>query len=148
MTCRGCGHAYPVSNGIPNMVSHHVWYNKEKKPKKKKKKKGTDKFVLTSCSLSTRLADELPCKLCTLDSYVVQYPMMHCRDKNRFHSIYVRTLHHYHHHHHHHHRRTGHTHRKRKRHNSLGHLDYYSAEVPEEVDYKDNFEEAHRVRGA
>lgn len=61
MTCRGCGHAYPVSNGIPNMVSHQVWYNEEKS----QKEKGTDKFVLTSCSLSTRLADELPCKLCT-----------------------------------------------------------------------------------
>lgn len=24
MTCRGCGHAYPVSNGIPNMVSQIV----------------------------------------------------------------------------------------------------------------------------
>lgn len=44
MTCRGCGHAYPVSNGIPNMVSHQVWYNKEKS-QKKKKEKGTDKFV-------------------------------------------------------------------------------------------------------
>jgi len=21
MTCRGCGHVYPISNGIPNMVS-------------------------------------------------------------------------------------------------------------------------------
>lgn len=21
MTCRGCGHIYPISNGIPNMVS-------------------------------------------------------------------------------------------------------------------------------
>lgn len=41
MTCRGCGHAYPVSNGIPNMVSHQVWYNKEKS----QKEKGTDKFV-------------------------------------------------------------------------------------------------------
>lgn len=50
--------------------------------------------------------------------------------------------------HHHHHRRTGHTRRKRKRRNFLGHLDYYSEGVPEEVDYKDNFEEEHRVQGA
>lgn len=64
MTCRGCGHAYPVSNGIPNMVSHHVWYNKEKKAKKKRKR-GLINLFLTSCSLSTRLADELLCKLCT-----------------------------------------------------------------------------------
>ena len=24
MTCRGCGHVYPISNGIPNMVSSEL----------------------------------------------------------------------------------------------------------------------------
>lgn len=68
-----------------------------------------------------------------------------CVEMNKFHSISAhpdRTLLLLH------HRRTGHTRRKRKRRNFLGHLDYYSEGVPEEVDYKDNFEEEHRVQGA
>lgn len=77
MTCRGCGHAYPVSNGIPNMVSQKrgpFWVIRREE--RKTERKANVRLFCNSCSLSTRLADELHASFHTLDSCCI-VTMMH-----------------------------------------------------------------------
>lgn len=47
MNCRGCGHVYPISNGIPNMVSPSLIYGQS---------------LIFSSSLSTRWAGRRHCR--------------------------------------------------------------------------------------